>query len=157
MHHVPRRILKRVVPFALCLVGVFGAATSAQAAAPVPFTITQTVTGLSPTGGGMGTFVATAPLCPSGTWLDTVHNTAPNSPNNDAHSDRFNLLVRTTFDCDDGRGSFFVQSQVDFTVTDGVVSNTGPSLLHGGTGAFLDLQGHGVDTQGIMSGFITQP
>jgi hypothetical protein len=162
MHHVRRRILRAAVPFVLCLCGAFGAATSAQAAARVPFTIIQTVTGPSPSGGGEGTFTATVPLCPSGTWVDTVHNAAPNSPNSDAHSDRFNLLVGTVFTCDDGSGSFFVQSHVFFTFTGDVVTNTGPSLLLGGTGAYVNLEGNGINNgssatnQGTISGFINQ-
>jgi hypothetical protein len=163
MHHVRGRILRGAIPFALCLSGVLGAAASAQAAAPVPFTITQTVTGLSPTGGGEGTFTATPPLCPSGTWVDTVHNTAPNAlPASQSRSDRFNLLVRTVFTCDDASGSFFVQSHVFFTFTGDTVTNTGPSLLLGGTGAYVNLEGNGVEngngtSQGTISGFITQP
>ena len=95
-------------------------------------------------------------------WVDTVHNAAPNSQNNDAHSDRLNLLVRTVFTCDDGSGSFLVQSHVFFMITGDVVTNTGPSLLHGGTGAYVNLKGNGVDNgssdspQATISGFITQ-
>jgi hypothetical protein len=128
----------------------------------VPFTIVQTVTGPSPTGGGEGTFTATAPLCPSGMWVDTAHNAGPNSPNNNAHSDRFNVLVRTVFTCDDGSGSFFVQSHVFFTITGDVVTNTGPSLLLGGTGAYVNLEGNGVNNgssatnQGTITGFINR-
>ena len=108
----------------------------------------------------MGTFVATAPLCPSGAWSDVVHNAGPNSPNSNAQSGRFYLLVRTVFTCDNGIDSFFVQSHVFFTAN-GVTTNPGPSLLHGGTGAFVDLQGTGKNqgslatNTGTITGFIT--
>jgi hypothetical protein len=160
MHYRRSRILGLGVGFPLFLFGVLDAAMPAQAAAPIPFTITQTATGASPTGGGVGTFVATPPLCPSGTWVDDVHNTGPNSPNSNSPAPRFYLLVRTVFTCDDG-DSFFVQSHVFFTETNGVFTNTGPSLLHGGTGAFVNLQGTGEDNgnlataTGTISGFIT--
>lgn len=86
-------------------------------------------------------------------------NTGPNSPNSNSHSPRFYLLVRTVFTCDNGIDSFFVQSHVFVTETNGVFTSTGPSLLHGGTGAFVDLQGTGEDNGNFSTstGIITGP
>jgi hypothetical protein len=152
------RRIALLVRLATMSLAVLGAAASAQAAAPGQFTITLTGTGQSPSGGGEGTFVATAPLCPTGTWIDNVQHGAPNSMNNDAHSGRFNLLITKVFTCDDGSGTFFDQDFVLITFPD----VTGQSVLQGGTGAYVDFQGKGADSgsfdtnQTTISGFIIQ-
>jgi hypothetical protein len=56
------------------------------------------------------------------------------------------VLIRTVYTCDDGSGTFtmlkhvFIQFNPDFSST-----NTGPVQILGGTGAYADLLGHGVD------------
>ena len=151
------RIIKLAV-VALALLAPLGAAASAQAAAPVPFSITEQVNFET----GFNTFAATGLLCPSGTFVDDVQVFA-------GHPDTtgsFNLLIRTVYTCDDGSGTFYALKHVFITITgEDSSTNTGPIELLGGTGAYTDLVGHGVDNGvasgatgvGQISGFITQP
>lgn len=152
-----RRIIKRAV-LVLALLVPLGAAASAQAAAPVPFTITEQVNFAT----GFNTFTATGPLCPSGTFIDDVRVFAGHPES----TDMLNLLIRTVYTCDDGSGSFFALKHVFITFVDeDSITNTGPIQLLGGTGAYTQLVGHGVDNGastgdtgvGQISGFITQP
>jgi hypothetical protein len=127
---------------AIVAVGVFavlGAAGSAQAAEHLPFRITEQVDFAE---GAVDTFTATGPLCPSGTFEDTVIAAgAANAP-----VPKLNVLIRTVYTCDDGSGSFNMQKHVFLAFNpDGSSSNTGPVQLHGGTGAYTELIGHGVD------------
>jgi hypothetical protein len=126
---------------AVALLAPLGAATSAQAAAPVPFTITEHINGAT----GETTFTATGPLCPSGTFAADVKVFAPQpgSPALDA-SGGGNLLIHTVYTCDDG-STFNAVNHVFITFTDNGFTNTGPIQLLGGTGAFANLTGHGVD------------
>jgi hypothetical protein len=153
-----RRITK-LSAFVFGLLIPLAAAQSAEAAAPVPFTITEQINFAT----GVTTFTATGPLCPSGTFVDDVTVVAPNpeSAGIDA-SGGFNLLIRTVYTCDDGSGSFNALKNVHITFADDGSSNTGPIQLLGGTGAYTDLVGHGVDNGtasgdtgvGQISGFI---
>jgi hypothetical protein len=126
-----------IVPFAL-----IGAAAPAQAAEQVPFMITEQINFAT----GDFTFTATEPLCPSGTFEDTVTAVggSPTQP-------KVNLLIRTVYTCDDGSGTFDMLKHVFITVNpDGSFTNTGPVQI-GGTGAYANLIGHGVDN-GTASG-----
>ena len=108
---------------AVALLAPLGAAASAQAAASVPFTINEQIT-LGPDGQPvLQTFTATRPLCPKGTYVYT---------------------------CDDGSGTFNALKELIGTISGpDTVTATGPIQLLGGTGAFTDLRGHGVDTGSI--------
>lgn len=151
------RVIKLAV-VTLALLAPLGAAESAQAAAPVPFSITEQVNFET----GLNTFDATGPLCSSGTFVDDVRVFG-------GHPDTtgsFNLLIRTVYTCDDGSGTFSALKHVFITSTgEDSSTNTGPIQLLGGTGAYTDLVGHGVDIGvasgptgvGQISGFITQP
>jgi hypothetical protein len=151
-----RRIIKFVV-FVSVLLAPLGATASAEAAAPVPFTITEQVNFDT----GFSTFTATGPLCPSGTFVDDVNVFAGHPDSTDA----FNLLIRTVYTCDDSSGSFYALKHVFVTVGEDSITNTGPIQLLGGTGAYTDPVGHGVDNGvasgntgvGQISGFITHP
>ena len=115
-----------------------GAAAPAQAASQVPFTITEQVD-FAP--GGINTFTATGPLCPSGTFVDTLIAAG------DVKSPTKGIAVlRTVYTCDDGSGTFNMLKHVFITVTstDSFI-NTGPVQLLGGTGLYTNLTGHGVD------------
>jgi len=116
------------------------AAPTAQAAAPVPFTITENIDFNSDE---PPTFTATGPLCPSGTFEDDVRVAGgANSP-----LPKVNLLIRTVYTCADGSGTFFALKHV-FITFDGeseTSTNTGPITLNGGTGDYSQLRGHGVD------------
>jgi hypothetical protein len=81
---------------AVALFALVGAVAPARAATQVPFTITEQI---SPTA---TTFTATGPLCPSGTFEDTVATLGG------AHSGqpKIEVLVTTVYTCDDGSGTF---------------------------------------------------
>jgi hypothetical protein len=151
-----RRI--KLAALALALVAPLGVAAPAQAAAPVSFTITEQVNFAT----GVNTFTATGPLCASGTFVDDVQVFAGHPESTDTD----NLLIRTVYTCDDGSGTFKALKHVFLTfVSEESATNTGPIQLLGGTGAYTDLVGHGVDNGvasgdtgvGQISGFITQP
>ena len=125
---------------AVALLAPLGAATSAQAAAPVPFTITEQNNFAT----GVFTFTATGPLCQSGTFADDVKVFAPGGENQGAEG-KLNLLIRSVYTCDDGSGTFNALKHVLFTFTDDSFTNTGPIQLLGGTGAYTGLVGHGVN------------
>jgi hypothetical protein len=129
---------------AAAILGMFaalGIAAPAQAAEQVPFTINEQLD----FDAGTFTFTATEPLCPSGTFEDDVAVVAF------AHSDRarnggFNLLIRTTYTCADGSGTFDMLKHVFITFTgEDSTTNTGPIQILGGTGDYAETVGHGVD------------
>src|SRR3954464_12981216 len=117
----PRVMMRRIIKFvvvALALLAPVGAAESAQAAAPVPFTIIELVN----FGTGVNTFTATGPLCPSGTFVDDVNVFA-------GHPDRTgsaNLLIRTIYTCNDGSGTVYSLKHVFLTFGEDSSANTGP-------------------------------
>jgi hypothetical protein len=114
------------------------AAPAAHAAAPMPFTITESIDNNA----GEFSFTATGlGLCQSGTFEDDVHAVgAGNAP-----IPKVNVLIRTVYTCDNG-DTFFAQKHVFLAFNeDGSFTNTGPITLQGGTGAFTRLSGHGVD------------
>jgi len=115
---------------------VFGA-PAAQAAPPEPFTITENLDFEAEE----FTFTATGGLCPSGTFQDDVRAVgAGNAP-----IPKVNLLIRTVYACDSG-DTFFAQKHVFIAANeDGSSTSTGPITLKGGTGAFTELSGHGVN------------
>ncbi|HEX6760455.1 MAG TPA: hypothetical protein VF086_18915 [Propionibacteriaceae bacterium] len=131
-------------------------APAAHAAPPEPFTITERIdfTSQEPP-----TFRATGTLCASGTFEDEVVGDRLRG-----HPDttgKFNLLIRTVYTCDDGSGTFNAQKHVFITLNEDESSaNTGPITLHGGTGDYTGLSGHGVDegtatAEGIGTGNIS--
>lgn len=126
-----------LVAAAVLLFALVGAVAPAQAAEQVPFTITEQVNFAT----AVNTFTATGPLCPSGTFVDTVATFGgqPGHP-------KVNLRITTVYTCDDGSGTFDMLKHV-FVVgnLDGSFSNTGPVQILGGTGAYAGLIGHGVD------------
>jgi hypothetical protein len=114
------------------------AAPAAIAQSPVPFAITEQVDLFAP----VSTFTATGALCPSGTFVDDTRVFAGHPDS----SGKINLLNRSVYTCDDGSGTFNALKHVLITIgSDGSLTNTGPIQLLGGTGAFTDLTGHGVD------------
>jgi hypothetical protein len=54
--------------------------------------------------------------------------------------------VRSVYTCDDGSGTFNALKELIGTIGPDGIASTGPIQLLGGTGAFTDLRGHGVDT-----------
>jgi hypothetical protein len=116
-------------------------APAAHAAPPESFTITENIDFNSEES---PTFDATGPLCTSGTFEDEVAgDRVAGHPDT---TGKFNVLIRTVYTCDDGSGTFFAQKHVFITLNeDGSATNTGPITLHGGTGDYTGLSGHGVD------------
>jgi hypothetical protein len=118
---------------------VASTAPAAHAAPPEPFSITESIDFNSE---DPPTFEATSPLCTSGTFEDEViavgGGRGPNS--------KVNFQIRTVYTCDDGSGTFDAQKHVFVTLNeDESATNTGPITLHGGTGDYTRLNGHGVD------------
>jgi hypothetical protein len=131
-------VFKRYVALAVGIVAL-STAGSAQAAAPVPFTLTDTVDQTAvrhfTTTGGV--------LCASGTFTDDVDVQAF------AHSDRArseggNVLIRSHYTCDDGSGTFDALKHIQLTFTDTGFTNVGPMQFLGGTGDYAGIVGHGV-------------
>jgi len=124
----------------------------------LPFTITDHDDFVS----GVNTFTATGPLCPSGTFMDDTRVVAGHP----GSSGKINLLVRTVYTCGDASGTFNTLRQVFITLgPDGSFTSTGPIQVLGGTGAFTNLTGHGVDNatgnfvtgvEGDISGVVGQ-
>ena len=114
-------------------------AGTAQAAAPVPFTLTDTVDQtpvrhFTTTGGA---------LCAAGTFTDDVLVQAF------AHSDRSrsgggNVLIRSHYICADGSGTFDALKHLQLTFTDTGFTDRGPMQILDGTGAYAGIMGHGV-------------
>jgi hypothetical protein len=81
-----------------------------------------------------GTFVASAPLCASGTFIDLIVN----------HEDIANkFLVDRTLTCDDGSGTFTIHLHVQFPRQ---ATDSAPWSINGGTGAYTTLHGTGTWT-----------
>ena len=144
------------------VVFALGVAGSAHAAAPVPFAIEEQIdfdaTVLE--------FTATGPLCASGTFEDDVRVAAfPHSEH--SNSGGFNVLIRTTYTCDDGSGTFDALKHVFATFTEGGFTNVGPQQFTGGTGDYAGIVGHGVNVgaadaatgtgSGTITGFVRIP
>ena len=130
------------------------AAPAADAAPPETFTITETIDFNSQE---PPTFTATGALCPSGTFEDELFAVGGGRSDNS----KVNFQLRTVYTCTDRSGTFFAQKHVFVTENeDGSSTNTGPITLHGGTGAYTQLSGHGVDegtatAEGIGTGKIS--
>jgi hypothetical protein len=108
-------------------------APAAEAAAPEPFTITESFgTGPCP-----NPLTATGPLCPSGTYVDVAHHFAGNE-----HALRFNILVDTTYTCPDG-DTFVAHKHWNTLFGETGFTTKGQIRFDGGTGDFAQLSGHG--------------
>lgn len=110
------------------------AAAPVSAGAPEAVTIVTTVV-FDPN--VSGTFVATGPICPSGTvsYVDDVVATGPAA---------FNVNGITRFDCDDNSGSFFIRLHAQAAARPHGFNLAGPWSVWGkGTGDYERLAGHG--------------
>src|SRR5215218_2581639 len=121
------------------LFALVGGVAPAQAAEQVPFTITEQINFAT----GEAIFTATGPLCPSGTFVDTVATVGGGR----SGQPKIELLITSVYTCDDGSGTFDAIKHVFITFNpDGSFTNAGPVQILGGTGAYAGLIGHGVDT-----------
>ena len=120
------------------------AAPTALAAAPLANAQTPTiVTNITfPEGEFLGTFTASTPLCPSGTFVDQVVGGGGAFDN--AHVLVFAVTVRKLFTCADGTGTFTIQFHPQLTpATAADCHESGPFAVVDGTGAYAKLRGHG--------------
>jgi hypothetical protein len=129
------------------LLAVFAIAQPAHAAENVPFTITENLDFET----GVFTFTATEPLCPSGTFEDDVAVEAV-AHSGQARSGGENLLIRSTFTCDDGSGTFDMLKHVFIAFAEDGFTSTGPVQIIGGTGDYEGITGHGVDVGAAAGG-----
>jgi hypothetical protein len=150
----------RISAAVMGLLAVFVIAEPAHAAEKVPFTITENLDFEA----GVFTFTATEPLCPSGTFEDDVSVEAF-AHSEQARSGGGNLLVRTTYTCSDGSGTFDMLKHIFLTFGEqDDFTNTGPVQILGGTGEFEGIIGHGVDVGasaggigvGTITGFVVE-
>ena len=143
-----------LVAAAVVLFALVGGAAAAQAAEQVPFTITEQINFAT----GDFTFTATEPLCPSGTFVDTILTVGAAR----SGKPKIELLIKTVYTCDDGSGTFTMLKHVFLEFTANGSTNTGPVQILGGTGAYAGLRGNGVDTgtgsgdtaEGQITGFL---
>ena len=152
-----------IAALAACTAGTVGMG-SAAAATQVPFTITETNIVFTDVN-DYGDFTATGPLCAAGTFVDTYRALAGIQGQHFQHP-VVNVTVDTVYTCADGSGTFFMLKQVRLVALPPGIINTGPVILHGGTGAYVGLTGYGVDNGvpdnegngvGHISGYIVQP
>jgi hypothetical protein len=125
-----RRVLATAVA-----IGLSCAAASAQADAPQAVTIITQVVFDPDTS---GTFVATGPICSTGTvtLVDEVIGIGPGG---------FNVNAIQEFTCDDNSGSFIIRlhPQANPRPKDGFDLNGPWSVWGKGTGAYSNMAGHG--------------
>jgi hypothetical protein len=144
-------------------VAALAGAGPAQAAAPVPFTLVDHV---DFTGPPVETFTATGPLCPSGSFTDDILVTAF-ARSDHARSNGGVVLIRSTYTCADGSGTFTELKHLRLTFTpDGGNTTVGPVEITGGTGAYAGIRGQAYSTGGTgpdnigggtTTGVITMP
>jgi hypothetical protein len=85
------------------------------------------------------TFTATAPLCPSGSFVDTVKRA-------DEQGQVLKLVISSVYTCSDGSGRFRLLKHLTIRFVDPDSSiATGPFVVQGGTRAYAGLRGRGTD------------
>ena len=90
----------------------------------------------------LGTFTASAPLCPSGTFVDEV--VGGGGAFHSAHVFFGAVTVHKLFTCADGTGTFTIQFHTQFTpATAAGCERIRPVCRVDGTGAYAQLRGHG--------------
>lgn len=133
-----RRMTARGIVGAVTVLTTFGLAGPASAAAPQPFTMTDHVDNTT----GTFTFATTGPLCPSGTFVDDV-KVAAIAQSAHAQSGIAVVLIKSTYTCADGSGTFQELKHLTLTFNDTGFTDSGPVEIQGGTGAYAGATGHG--------------
>ena len=133
------RMFRRI----LVLLAVIGGA--ALAAAPIAHaqdpTIVTDIT-FPEEGEPFGTFTASDPLCPSGTFVDEFIGGGGAFRSGRVFFGASN--IRKVFTCDDGSGTFTIQFHPQFTpATSAGCGSSGPFAVIGGTGDYARLRGQG--------------
>jgi len=132
-----RRRAGLALPFALACLAL-AAAPAANAQEP---TIVTDIT-FPEEGEPFGTFTATAPLCPSGTFVDQF--VGGGGAFRSEHVFYHAFTVRKTFTCADSSGTFTILFHPQFTpATPAGCDEAGPFAVIAGTGAYAQLRGHG--------------
>ena len=130
-----RRVLAVLVALG-CL--ALAATPSAQGQAP---TIVTDIT-FPEEGEPFGTFTASDPLCPSGTFVDHFVGGGGAFRSGRVFFGASN--IRKVFTCDDGSGTFTIQFHPQFTpATSAGCESSGPFAVIGGTGDYTRLRGQG--------------
>lgn len=137
----PRRTTVRAIVGAATVLTTFGLAGPAGAAAPQPFTMTDHVDNNT----GIFTFATTGPLCRSGTFVDDV-KVAAIAQSAHAQSGIAVVLIRSTYTCADGSGTFRELKHLTLTLNDTGFTDSGPLEILGGTGVYTGATGHGFTT-----------
>jgi hypothetical protein len=93
-------------------------------------------------GAPFGTFTATAPLCPSGTFVDEF--VGGGGGFRSGHVVYGAATVLKTFTCADNSGTFMILFHPQFSpATPAGCEQAGPFTVVGGTGAYTGLRGYG--------------
>lgn len=111
-------------------------AGTAHASPSTPITITTQIVFGPPA--NHGTFVASAPLCASGTFVDQFHTAGG------GQSPQFTALLYKTLTCDDTSGTFTIQFHAHFPRQ--ATGESTPWTVLSGTGAYANLHGTGTLT-----------
>jgi hypothetical protein len=129
---------RRVLPLLAALACLALGAPSAHAQAP---TIVTDIT-FPEEGEPFGTFTASAPLCPSGTFVDEF--VGGGGAFRSGHVFYHSSTVRKHFTCADDSGTFTILFHPQFTpATPPDCEEAGPFAVVGGTGAYAQLRGSG--------------
>jgi hypothetical protein len=124
-----RRPLLVLVALAALMLGAAPAAYAQET------TITTHIT-FPEEGEPFGTFTATEPLCPSGTFVDEFVG--------GGGRDVSAFTIRKVLTCDDGSGTFTIQFHPQLNpTTPESCRQAGPFAVIGGTGDYTTLSGHG--------------
>ena len=126
--------------FVLAALASLALAISSPAHAQEPTIVTNII--FPEEGEPFGTFTATEPLCPSGTFVDEF--VGGGGAFNSGHVFYHAFTVRKTFTCADNSGTFTILFHPQFSpATPAGCEEAGPFAVVGGTGAFSNLHGHG--------------
>src|SRR5829696_8086713 len=132
--------MRRRIWFVFALVVCVAAAVASPAYAQEP-TIVTNIT-FPEEGEPFGTFTASDPLCPSGTFVDDF--VGGGGAFQSGHVFYHGSTVRKTFTCADGSGTFTILFHPQLSpATPAGCEEAGPFVVGGGTGAYTQLRGHG--------------
>lgn len=118
----------------------------AVASPPTSATITETIDFTTdPT---TATFTASAPLCPAGSFVDTVEAVGGGNGRGP-----LNLVISSVYTCADDSGTFMLLKHITIRSTGpDTATATGTFVVVGGTGAYANLHGQGTDNGTVVNG-----
>jgi hypothetical protein len=131
---------RRILALLLAALGCVALATAPSAHAQDPTIVTDIT--FPEEGEPFGTFTASDPLCPSGTFVDQFVGGGGAFRSGRVFYHGF--TVRKVFTCADGSGTFTILFHPQFTpATPAGCEEAGPFAVIGGTGDYAQLRGHG--------------